>query len=101
MHDSRRCRGGRARQARSPLRTQTPGASNRGFLPLDSNARDGEGERCARKTSLVVVDEEGRVRDDLAEQHARVVRLMFELPRNGDFQDEPDFFVSWDPAPVI
>ena len=33
---------------------------------------DGEGERCARNTPLVVVDEEGR-RDDLAEQDARVV----------------------------
>jgi len=30
-----------------------------------------------------------------------LAHLMFELPRNGVFQDEPDFFVSWDPAPVI
>ena len=30
-----------------------------------------------------------------------LAHLMFELPRNGDFQDNPDFFVSWDPAPVI
>jgi hypothetical protein len=27
--------------------------------------------------------------------------VMFELPRNGVFQDDPNFFVSWDPAPVI
>jgi hypothetical protein len=27
--------------------------------------------------------------------------VMFELPRNGVFQDEPDFFTTWDPAPVI
>jgi hypothetical protein len=30
-----------------------------------------------------------------------LAHLMFELPRNGMFQDNPDFFVSWDPAPVI
>jgi hypothetical protein len=30
-----------------------------------------------------------------------LAHLMFELPRNGDFQDNPNFFVSWDPAPVI
>jgi len=30
-----------------------------------------------------------------------LAHLMFELPRNGVFQDEPDFFVTWDPAPVI
>jgi hypothetical protein len=30
-----------------------------------------------------------------------LAHLMFELPRNGVFQDDPDFFVSWDPAPVI
>jgi hypothetical protein len=30
-----------------------------------------------------------------------LVLMMFELPRNGDFQDELDFFVTWDPAPVI
>jgi hypothetical protein len=30
-----------------------------------------------------------------------LAHLMFELPRNGVFQDSPDFFVSWDPAPVI
>ena len=29
-----------------------------------------------------------------------LAHLMFELPRNG-FQDDPNFFVSWDPAPVI
>lgn len=27
--------------------------------------------------------------------------LMFELPRNGALRDDPAFFVSWDPAPVI
>jgi hypothetical protein len=30
-----------------------------------------------------------------------LAHVMFELPRNGVFQDNPDFFVSWDPAPVI
>lgn len=30
-----------------------------------------------------------------------LAHVMFELPRNGVFQDEPDFFVTWDPAPVI
>ena len=30
-----------------------------------------------------------------------LAHLMFELPRNGVFQDDPAFFVSWDPAPVI
>jgi hypothetical protein len=30
-----------------------------------------------------------------------LAHVMFELPRNGLFQDNPDFFVSWDPAPVI
>jgi hypothetical protein len=30
-----------------------------------------------------------------------LAHLMFELPRNGVFQDDPDHFVSWDPAPVI
>jgi hypothetical protein len=30
-----------------------------------------------------------------------LAHLMFELPRNGVFQDNPIFFVSWDPAPVI
>jgi hypothetical protein len=30
-----------------------------------------------------------------------LAHVMFELPRNGVFQDDPDFFVSWDPAPVI
>jgi hypothetical protein len=29
-----------------------------------------------------------------------LAHLMLELPRNG-FQDDPNFFVSWDPAPVI
>jgi hypothetical protein len=29
-----------------------------------------------------------------------LAHLMFELPRSG-FQDNPNFFVSWDPAPVI
>ena len=29
-----------------------------------------------------------------------LAHLMFELPPNG-FQDDPNFFVSWDPAPVI
>lgn len=73
MHESRRCRGGRARQARSPLRPQTSGVSNRGFLSARLKREgNGEGERCARKTSLVVVDEEGP-RDDPAEPDARVV----------------------------
>lgn len=30
-----------------------------------------------------------------------LAHVMFELPRNGVLQDDPDFFVSWDPAPVI
>jgi hypothetical protein len=30
-----------------------------------------------------------------------LAHVMFELPRNGVFQDNPGFFVSWDPAPVI
>ena len=30
-----------------------------------------------------------------------LAHLMFELPRNGMLHDDPDFFVSWDPAPVI
>jgi hypothetical protein len=30
-----------------------------------------------------------------------LAHVMFELPRNGVFQDNPSFFVSWDPAPVI
>jgi hypothetical protein len=30
-----------------------------------------------------------------------LAHMMFELPRNGVFQDDPAFFVSWDPAPVI
>ena len=30
-----------------------------------------------------------------------LAHVMFELPRNGVFQDNPDYFVSWDPAPVI
>jgi hypothetical protein len=30
-----------------------------------------------------------------------LAHVMFELPRNGVFQDNPLFFVSWDPAPVI
>jgi hypothetical protein len=30
-----------------------------------------------------------------------LAHVMFELPRNDVFQDEPDFFVTWDPAPVI
>jgi len=30
-----------------------------------------------------------------------LAHVMFELPRNDVFQDSPDFFVSWDPAPVI
>ena len=30
-----------------------------------------------------------------------LAHVMFELPRNGVFQDNPNFFVSWDPAPVI
>lgn len=30
-----------------------------------------------------------------------LAHVMFELPRNGVFQNDPAFFVSWDPAPVI
>jgi hypothetical protein len=30
-----------------------------------------------------------------------LAHVMFELPRNGMFRDSPNFFVSWDPAPVI
>lgn len=30
-----------------------------------------------------------------------LAHVMFELPRNGVLPDDPDFFVSWDPAPVI
>jgi hypothetical protein len=30
-----------------------------------------------------------------------LAHVMFELPRNGVFRDDPNFFVSWDPAPVI
>jgi hypothetical protein len=30
-----------------------------------------------------------------------LAHVMFELPRNGILKDDPDFFVSWDPAPVI
>ena len=30
-----------------------------------------------------------------------LAHVMFELPRDGVFRDDPDFFVSWDPAPVI
>ncbi len=30
-----------------------------------------------------------------------LAHVMFELPRNGVFQDNANFFVSWDPAPVI
>lgn len=30
-----------------------------------------------------------------------LAHLMFELPRNGVFRDSSDFYVSWDPAPVI
>lgn len=30
-----------------------------------------------------------------------LAHLMFELPRGGLFQEDPHFFVSWDPAPVI
>jgi hypothetical protein len=30
-----------------------------------------------------------------------LAHVMFELPSNGVFRDDPDFFVSWDPAPVI
>jgi len=30
-----------------------------------------------------------------------LAHVMFELPRNGVLQDDPNFFVSWDPAPVI
>jgi len=30
-----------------------------------------------------------------------LAHVMFELPRDGVLRDDPDFFVSWDPAPVI
>ena len=30
-----------------------------------------------------------------------LAHLMFELPRGGVFQDDPGYFVSWEPAPVI
>jgi hypothetical protein len=30
-----------------------------------------------------------------------LAHVMFELPRGGMFQNDPDYFVSWDPAPVI
>jgi hypothetical protein len=30
-----------------------------------------------------------------------LAHVMFELPRNGVLQDNPAFFVSWEPAPVI
>jgi hypothetical protein len=30
-----------------------------------------------------------------------LAHVMFELPRDDVFRDDPDFFVSWDPAPVI
>jgi hypothetical protein len=30
-----------------------------------------------------------------------LAHLMFELPRGGLFQEDPNFFVSWDPAPVV
>ncbi len=30
-----------------------------------------------------------------------LAHVMFELPRDGVLHDEPDYFVSWDPAPVI
>jgi len=30
-----------------------------------------------------------------------LAHVMFELPRNGVLQDDPNYFVSWDPAPVI
>lgn len=30
-----------------------------------------------------------------------LAHVMFELPRDGVLRDNPDFFVSWDPAPVI
>jgi hypothetical protein len=30
-----------------------------------------------------------------------LAHVMFELPRDGVLRDKPDFFVSWDPAPVI
>lgn len=30
-----------------------------------------------------------------------LAHVMFELPRDGVLQDDPAFFVSWDPAPVI
>ena len=30
-----------------------------------------------------------------------LAHVMFELPRDGVLKDDPDFFVSWDPAPVI
>lgn len=30
-----------------------------------------------------------------------LAHVMFELPNNGVLRDDPDYFVSWDPAPVI
>jgi hypothetical protein len=30
-----------------------------------------------------------------------LAHVMFELPRDGVLMEDPDFFVSWDPAPVI
>lgn len=30
-----------------------------------------------------------------------LAHVMFELPSNGVLRDDPNFFVSWDPAPVI
>lgn len=30
-----------------------------------------------------------------------LAHVMFELPRNGVLKDDPDYFVSWAPAPVI
>jgi hypothetical protein len=30
-----------------------------------------------------------------------LAHVMFELPRDGVLQDDPNSFVSWDPAPVI
>jgi hypothetical protein len=30
-----------------------------------------------------------------------LAHVMFELPRDGVLQDDPAFFVSWDPAPII
>lgn len=30
-----------------------------------------------------------------------LAHVMFELPRNGVLKDDPEYFVSWDPAPVI